>query len=355
MRSTVILLAGALAPISASPLSTTEISLVEVIPRVRDSEIGKELSLLENSPPVVATNIALRGPTAIEEYMDKRTVALILLGLFAFQALPSGVSLAIGAYGLARNIYSLYKDCHQPQGQVIDCLFSSIDLVLTLFLGGYKLYSGINNRDLALTPNGLPIYTFYKHSVIEDFVFYSHIPTINGSVSEAALRNGSTLDWQHQVTAFYKGEETHRVYYRQAHTDDLGKENDGSYHHYRVRPSPSMLERIRKLRQAAGLKEREEADSYGLVSDYLWRHNNPTVWQTFHDNINPDTMGSTLANWMENNNAEVSCAVPVETVAGVGGSSQVLGNRGIVAYGWNDQAYGFNGRAGGWVDGCSNA
>lgn len=55
---------------------------------------------------------------------------------------------------------------------------------------------------------------------------------------------------------------------------------------------------------------------------------------------------------MEDNKSEANCAVPAIQLSSHGGSSRINGDKGIIAYGWNNQAFNFNGRAGGWVDSC---
>lgn len=81
-----------------------------------------------------------------------------------------------------------------------------------------------------------------------------------------------------------------------------------------------------------------------------WRNQN--VWQDYHDVNSPNTVGSEVANWMEENTSEANCAVPGIEIATHGGSTIINGDKGVIAYGWNNQPFNFNGRAGGWVDSC---
>ena len=57
---------------------------------------------------------------------------------------------------------------------------------------------------------------------------------------------------------------------------------------------------------------------------------NQNVWQDFHDAGHYNTTGSNVANWMEVNRSEATCAVPAIQVASHGGSSTVNGDNGVI-------------------------
>lgn len=86
--------------------------------------------------------------------------------------------------------------------------------------------------------------------------------------------------------------------------------------------------------------------------DYLWTNGDNSLWNDLGGKSQADTLGSTIAVAMDNSDSDASCAVP--------GIQQPNGNyagedQGVLAYGWNNQPFGFNGRSGGWLDDCGAA
>ena len=80
----------------------------------------------------------------------------------------------------------------------------------------------------------------------------------------------------------------------------------------------------------------------------MWKDNNcEGNWDKFGGGAN--TLGSETANWMEENDAEASCAAP--TLGNGEGSWATIDNS-IMAYGWNNEPFGIDGRSGDWLDGC---
>jgi len=71
-----------------------------------------------------------------------------------------------------------------------------------------------------------------------------------------------------------------------------------------------------------------------------------------HDEINVNDFKSKVGNWYQNNKVLAGCMTPIGTIATHGGSSSFGVDRGVLAYGWNNQPFAFNGRSAGWLDQC---
>ncbi|PKK41261.1 hypothetical protein CI102_15141 [Trichoderma harzianum] len=105
----------------------------------------------------------------------------------------------------------------------------------------------------------------------------------------------------------------------------------------------------------SGLK-RNEGSVNGLVFDYLWDEGNESLARQFMDSGAEDVgndLGFAISGWMEENSSEANCAsLAAGSVDDNGDSDPPVINRALAAYGWNNQAFQFNGRAGGWIDQC---
>lgn len=71
-----------------------------------------------------------------------------------------------------------------------------------------------------------------------------------------------------------------------------------------------------------------------------------------HDSADFKDMARKTTNFMENGKHEVSCLTPIARMGTHGGSSSDRIDNGIIAYGWNDNPFSFNGRSGNWVNRC---
>ncbi|KAL9609752.1 MAG: hypothetical protein Q9167_005508, partial [Letrouitia subvulpina] len=159
---------------------------------------------------------------------------------------------------------------------------------------------------------------------------YAHISPFNGSLAQGSIRSDNNGTWERHATVYAGDIATHHLLYRQAQESDLNFENDGSYHHYRLQPTEDLMNLIRASKSDT-LQEREEDSSQGLVTDYLWKNADQTVWQNFHDYS--QNSGDTVAQWMEDNNAEATCAVPIRySVVSEGYYGKLYGNQGVLAY-----------------------
>lgn len=81
------------------------------------------------------------------------------------------------------------------------------------------------------------------------------------------------------------------------------------------------------------------------------------VWEEMKDDLPGDPAGKVIGEWMEHNNAEATCAVPIfqYTAEGQSRTQTIYGNQGVMAYGWNNQPFKYNGRLGGWLAGCGGS
>ncbi len=67
-----------------------------------------------------------------------------------------------------------------------------------------------------------------------------------------------------------------------------------------------------------------------------------------------EAAANTVTHFLQNTGSEVSCADII--VREDDGSQPISGveDVGLVAFGWNNQPFGFNGRSAGWLNTCSN-
>ncbi|KAK0114917.1 hypothetical protein ONS96_013392 [Cadophora gregata f. sp. sojae] len=169
-----------------------------------------------------------------------------------------------------------------------------------------------------------------------------------------ATQNNGT--WERHATFFWDNEESHYLMYRKATPEDLGFENDGTFHHYRIEDSDNVKDLRKRIELGhPGLEKRLENRAYGVVTDYLWQNGNQNNYNQMHDSADFKDMTRKIDNYLEGNKQGVSCLTPIGTVAGPGGSTRFRVDNGIIAYGWNDKPFGFNGRAGSWTEGCKGS
>lgn len=118
----------------------------------------------------------------------------------------------------------------------------------------------ITTDKYSIKPRELDGKNIYATADLSYGYIHSHIPTIGDSLVKASIASNNTGEWAHHATIYNLDDNpTHHVMYRLASAADLGRENDGSFHHYRVQPSPQNL-----------LRPRVEDTSNNLVTDYLW-------------------------------------------------------------------------------------
>ena len=101
---------------------------------------------------------------------------------------------------------------------------------------------------------------------------------------KAAVTNIKAVNWTHIATEYTGETATHNILYRLAVADDLGLENDGSYHHFRASQPDTISERA--------------GNNYGgIVSDYIWRAGNGAEYDQVASVTNvANLMGYNVAN-----------------------------------------------------------
>lgn len=77
--------------------------------------------------------------------------------------------------------------------------------------------------------------------------------------------DGNSTHFEKHATRFVNGVETHHLLYRKATAEDLGHENDGSIHQYRVQDV------VAEEGEDVPLHKRVEKSTYKVVTDYLWK------------------------------------------------------------------------------------
>jgi hypothetical protein len=261
-------------------------------------------------------------------------------GLFNLFKIASGINyggldVLFGFGGLVKSIFSVTKLCGQSK---TDCVFGALDILADFFTDVYS-WSNLRKR----TVDGVTV--FGSHTLSSGTTINSHIPVTNGTSFYHALtampNDGS---FQHVASAVLPNGTAKHIWYRVASAQDLGRENDGSYNHVRV-ASPTYNQ--------TSSEKRKETNDDGVVADYLWNNNNEQMWDSV-SGVAGDTMGSMAANYMEENELIASCWVPI--LNGPATGNQDWGaDHGVVAFGWNNQPFDFDGRSGGWLDECAEA
>jgi hypothetical protein len=147
----------------------------------------------------------------------------------------------------------------------LDCLFAAMDAVYNIWNSGFFPNNGIGAKRDASYP---PVLGIRDSAELPGPItrMHAHIPiSPDQRLIHAALAIDNDGSWAHIATTYWGDEEAHHILYRLAQESDLGKSNDGSYHHFRSQPAPS---------QQAKLRRRAEGSKNGVVADYLWRDDN---------------------------------------------------------------------------------
>jgi hypothetical protein len=276
--------------------------------------------------------------------LEKRVDIIALAGFFITATAEALFPVQVGVYSWVGSIWNTTTRCLESS---FDCLFGVADSVFGVWRSFFTFNRGINKRG-----DGKPL--VYAMTAREDdprgVHWEFHVPVGNHTRFIQVIRNQFKFDgnytFQHVATVYRNDIETHHVLHRFAHPDDLGKENDGNYHHLRAQVSGAQTN--------SSNQKRAESDMDHVVGDYLWRDGNSAIFNDIkNENTIGNDIGSNLANWMEENNSEATCAsirtfVPVSE----GGPVPEYEDQGVFAYGWNDSPFNFAGRAGSWVDQC---
>jgi len=150
----------------------------------------------------------------------------------------------------------------------------------------------------------------------------SHVP-VDGdtTLQQAALDANNGTDFLHVATYYRDGSPIYSLHHRLAHPDDLGAENDGTYHQLQVR-------------EAAHLK----VEANGTLLDYLWF----------------DKGSATVATkFLRDSDSEANCMdLFLERHDGESKLSKDFSTLGVLAFGSGGQPFNYNGSAAGWISEC---
>ena len=287
------------------------------------------------SPDTKSTELTTRD--ANELALNERGF-LDLVWNTAGNALP-GIKLAMGGFGLVKSAYDAIKDCNK--GVKFDCIFGVADTVFSYFLIQFAL-TDLRNGKRDVNEHGRAYNQDGSYLV-------AHVAIANGSTLHHAY-TGSTndSDWTHVATSYTaQGQPMHSLHYRLASPEDLGRPNNGDYHHIRAQHISNDASN-----SSSHSRRSDRASNGGVVADYLWTNGDKSLWNQLGGKSQANNLGSTIADYMENSNSQASCAVP-----GVQQSNGKYAgeDQGVLAYGWNNHAFKFNGRSGGWLDSCGAA
>ncbi|KAM7195354.1 hypothetical protein V8F20_007573 [Naviculisporaceae sp. PSN 640] len=303
----------------------------------------------------MTTTTGTKGTTTDIE-LASRQLEYFLLTIISFaktaQAIWNAWGWAIGLFGLGASAYSVDKDCRRQYDRT-DCIIASVGLVISGFQTIFKVASGRVRSD------GLPSYGTWTDPDEPRRTAEVHVPlTERGRIPTehiqardlAASKNGT---WERHITFYWDGKESQYLMYRAAHPDDLGHENDdGSFHHYRAQDSDRVIALEKEHGFHGLLAKREENRAYGVVTDYLWKNEQKSMWQDLHDSADFNDMKRKTSGYLQNNNQIASCLSVLGLLGTHGGSATSRLNNGVIAYGWNNKPFGFNGRAGDWTERC---
>lgn len=258
---------------------------------------------------------------------------LVSLGI----TLATGVNLFVAVGSLVSSAFEIT----QCGAGTANCVQTAFDVVMSTWSLAFTVAT-IKREDGQGT-----LYTLASNET--DHMFEAHIPLEPGqNLKKAAIATGNNGTWHHIATFHHATGGEWLLHYRLAAKEDLGADNDGSYHHLRAHSA---------AHKPTAMATRSDEDSAGgVVADYLWQDNEMDYWEMF-SNVNTDALGNMVSEWMLDNNSEASCAVPsIDGVSGYGSETHYAGaDQGVVAYGYNNQPFGFNGRSQGWIDECGVA
>jgi hypothetical protein len=205
-----------------------------------------------------------------------------------------------------------------------------------LLVATWALSSGRMVRSL----DGLPIYG--QLNLDRSRTIALHIPlNITHPMLVPSLRMlEKTYNWTHIATSYSASQAEHTLSFRHIPDALLGYDNNGSMFEFKAQSVRSTTKRV----------EEKEDDLY---VNYQWEDGNELVWEelnTFLSSVatTADYIGSTGANWMEENEAQVACFCPgVENNGGISGSA-----RGVLAWNYGSEYPWQDGQSGSYMDQC---
>jgi uncharacterized protein YcsI (UPF0317 family) len=106
----------------------------------------------------------------------------------------------------------------------------------------------------------------------------SHLP-VSGDLAvtmrEVSIARMNIRTWAHVATRYSAdGLPLHSIYHRLISDKDLGRPNDGTYHHLMVQTANLTAPWERKTTLNA---RADSSDSHGVVGEYLWQNNDNSL------------------------------------------------------------------------------
>jgi hypothetical protein len=250
----------------------------------------------------------------------------------------------IGVTSLIPTASEVALNCFAGFANCLNAAWSSIFQVFTAF---FRAAGG--RRSIGSGPTSYAVASGIVGEEKGLLTIDAHLPvehSSSGALWRAARASGNET-WSHIATVSYNGTALHHIMHRLASADDLGHENNGSFHHLRAQSPQSMS------------KKRDEDNVGGVVADYIFKDGNQGDWELAIDTDAPrdagaeattvemgNEMGQHLGNWMLDNGVEATCASILTQ------NEFDLEDQAVAAYGWNNAPFNFNGRSGGWINGC---
>ena len=111
------------------------------------------------------------------------------------------------------------------------------------------------------------------------------------------------------------------LHYHLASPEDLGRPNNGGYHHIRAQPISNAASN-----SSTHSRRNDEQSNGGVVADYLWTNGENSLWNELGGKSQADNLGSTIEYYTENSESQVY-----------------------------NHAYKFKVKSGSWLDGCGGA
>lgn len=251
-----------------------------------------------------------------EDFLDGWTLA----GVWA------GAKIAWATASLVKNLFDIPKECGES---TLDCLFQVGNTVMSYFTLGYQAVSNLP----VMERDGVAVFGIAKLS--DGTYIGSHLPVSGGLAvipRETLIARPNLETWAHVATRYTgDGMPLHSIYHWLVSDEDLGRPNDGTYHHLVAQAAnlTAPWERKTTLNTRA-----DSSDSHGVVGQYLWQNNDNFLWGDLHNACSGTLesqcdLGASLANQFENEQIEAGCAVP--GIAKGDGSFAGL-NSGVFAY-----------------------
>jgi hypothetical protein len=246
-----------------------------------------------------------------------------------------------------------------------DCLWALGESLFNAYLNNFTPMSGINKRSLTL--DGYETVSRRVERPGKPSYSVSHtqfMPLGKHLSSLTMLFNRHNGTFAHVYTRTYNNTSQVDVYHRRV--NDLGEgDDDGRYHNLRAFHG-----------SVKGNFKRSESSDNGVVMDYLYDEGDQGVFNTLNEEhvpyaeaaANEAIVSAFPANKCCVSGTDVQFTIRQSVFMDSGADGAIatcaspfvldpsnvfhFGVRGVLAFGWNNQPFKFNGRAKGWVEGC---